>query len=128
MIKRVTWFVAGAAAGAAGAVATGRRVRRAAERLLPVNVARSTMQGVERRRQAVVAAVREGKAAMVAKEHELRARRDGHPVVGGQMPVADPLLATGPVIDAEVRDLDAWRRDAGARARGRGLHRHRHRA
>lgn len=128
MIKRVTWFVAGAATGAAGAVAAGRRVRRAAEKLLPANVARSTVQSVERRRQAVVAAVREGRAAMVAKEHELRARRDGHPVVGGSLPVADPLLATGPVIDAEVRDLDAWRREAPNRGRSRGLHRHRHRA
>ena len=127
MIKRVTWFVAGAATGAAGAVAAGRRVRRAAEKLMPTNVARSTMHGVERRRQAVVAAVREGKAAMIAKEHELRARRDGHPVVGG-LGVGDGALITSPVIDttvdAAVSDLDAWRRSNG-RVRG---HRGRRRA
>lgn len=111
MIKRVTWFVAGAAAGAAGAVATGRKVRRTAEKLLPANVARSAAGEVSRRKDAVVAAVREGKAAMIAKEHELRARRDGHPVVGGQGPV--DVVVSGPVIDADVRDLDAWRRTSG---------------
>ena len=122
MIKRVTWFVAGAATGAAGAVAAGRRVRRAADRLAPANVARQAAHGVARRKDAVVAAVREGKAAMVAKEHELRARRDGHPVVGGLGP-AESVIVTGPVIDAEIRDLDAWRRMG--RARG---HRNRRRA
>ena len=122
MIKRVTWFVAGAATGAAGAVAAGRRVRRAADLLAPTNVARQAAHGVARRKDAVVAAVREGKAAMVAKEHELRARRDGHPVVGGLGP-AESVVVTGPVIDAEIRDLDAWRRTG--RARG---HRNRRRA
>lgn len=112
MIKRLTWFVAGAATGAAGAVAAGRKVKRAADRLLPGNVARSAVDVVAHKRDAVVAAVREGKAAMIAKEHELRARRDGHPVVGGPGP-------DGPgVIDAQVRDLDAWRRTNG-RTRGR---------
>jgi hypothetical protein len=111
MIKRVTWFVAGAATGAAGAVAAGRKVRRAADRLLPTNVARSAAGEVARRKDAVVAAVREGKAAMIAKEHELRARRDGHPVVGGQGP--EGYVAGGPVIDAQVRDLDDWRRTNG---------------
>jgi len=123
MIRRVTWFVAGAATGAAGAVAAGRKVRRTAEKLLPTNVARSAADGVARRKDAVVAAVREGKAAMIAKEHELRARRDGHPVVGGLGP-SDGALVTGPVIDAEVRDLDAWRRSS-SRTRG---HRGRRRA
>ncbi len=112
MMKRVTWFVAGAATGAAGAVAAGRKVKRAADRLLPANVARSAADAVAHKRDAVVAAVREGKAAMIAKEHELRARRDGHPVVGGQGPEG------APVIEAEVRDLDAWRRTSG-RVRGR---------
>jgi hypothetical protein len=123
MIKRVTWFVAGAATGAAGAVAAGRRVRRAAERLLPTNVARQAASTVARKKHAVAAAVREGKAAMIAKEHELRARRDGHPVVGGLGPT-DGVLVAGPVIEAEVRDLDSWRGSAG-RAR---LHRSRRRA
>ena len=126
MMKRVTWFVAGAATGAAGAVAAGRRVRRAAEKLMPANVARSAAGGVARRKDAVVAAVREGKAAMIAKEHELRARRDGHPVVGGLGP-SDGALATGPAIDAEVRDLDAFRRTS-TRARGHRGHRGRRRA
>jgi len=123
MIKRLTWFVAGAATGAAGTVAAGRRVRRAAERLAPVNMARQAVSSVARRKHAVAAAVREGKAAMIAKEHELRARRDGHPVVGGLGP-RDGVLVTGPVVEAEVRDLEAWRRTSG-RVRG---HRSRRRA
>ena len=127
MIRRVTWFVAGAATGVAGAVATGRKVRRTAERLMPANVARTAADGVARRKDAVVAAVREGKAAMIAKEHELRARRDGHPVVGG-LGLGDGALITSPVIDtavdAAVSDLDAWRRSNG-RVRG---HRGRRRA
>ena len=116
MMRRATWFVAGAATGAAGAVAAARKVRRTAERLAPANVARTAVAGIKDRVHEVADAVREGKAAMVAKELELRARRDGHPVSYGRHD-------DGPMIDADatvhhgVHDLAAWRQRSPRRAR-----------
>ena len=125
MIKRVTWFVAGAATGAAGAVATARKVRRTAERLAPANVARNAVDGLRDRAHDVAAAVREGRVAMVAKEQQLRAVRDGHPVAFG--------LSDDPIVRAEVvggsgggsvgpgghlvHDLAAWRQRGARRTR-----------
>jgi len=116
MMRRVTWFVAGAATGAASAVAAARKVRRTAEKLAPANVARTAVAGIKDRAHDVADAVREGKAAMLAKELELRARRDGHPVSYGRHD-------DGPIIEADVtarhgvHDLAAWRQRSPRRAR-----------
>ena len=113
MTRRLSWFVAGAATGIAGTAAAKRKVKQAAERLAPGNVAREAVGKVRDRAQHVVDAVREGRVAMEAKERELRALRDGHPV--------RPQQATGGVaIEAtEVHDLDTWRRRAHDRRRAR---------
>lgn len=97
MIKRLTWFVGGAAAGIAGASVAKKKVKAAAAELAPANVARKAGDRVRD-------AVHEGKRAMRAKEAELRARMnggvgsladtldegdtvlvDGHPVEPGQV-------------------------------------------
>jgi hypothetical protein len=81
MMRRITWFAAGAAAGAAGTQYVSYKVRQKARQLAPSNLARATAQRLRVRGGAVVDAVREGREAMRVKEAELRARRDGHAVV-----------------------------------------------
>lgn len=75
-MRRVTWFVTGVAAGAAGANYAKRKVRQTASQLAPANVARSAASKVRGGGKHVVDAVREGRAAMHAREDELKARRD----------------------------------------------------
>jgi hypothetical protein len=77
MMKRVTWFVAGVAAGAAGAGYATRRIKRTAAHLAPANVARHAAGAVRAGGRTVVDAVRDGRVAMRDREDELRARRDG---------------------------------------------------
>src|SRR5262245_9653829 len=69
MMKRVMWFTAGAVAGVSGSVYVRRKAKEAADRYRPVSMAKGA---VER----VADAVREGRAAMVAREAELRAAQD----------------------------------------------------
>lgn len=76
MMKRVTWFVSGVAAGAAGTSYAKRKVRRTAAQLAPSNIARSAASKARAQGRQVVDAVREGRAAMHAREDELKARRD----------------------------------------------------
>jgi hypothetical protein len=76
-MKRLTWFITGAATGAMGAGYAKRKVKRTASQLAPVNVARSTAAAVRRRGHDLVDAVKEGRHAMREREDELKARRDG---------------------------------------------------
>jgi len=89
MMRRVMWFTAGAVAGVSGSVYVRRKAREAADRYRPVSMAKGA---VER----VTDAVREGRAAMVAREAELRAAKnaDAHPAsqeVGRSSAPAGPL-------------------------------------
>ena len=68
-MKRLVWFTAGAAAGVGGAAYAKRKARQAAERYKPVNMAKGAVDRV-------ADAVREGRAAMAAKEAELKARQE----------------------------------------------------
>ncbi len=77
MIKRARWFVSGAVAGAAGVSYASRKVKRTAAQLAPVEVARTVGRRVRDRAHDIGEAVRDGRAAMRAKEAELRALRDG---------------------------------------------------
>ncbi len=74
MMKRVTWFVAGAAAGVGSSIYGKRKVRRTAQKLAPVNVARTQLQRVRRRSGEVLDAFRSGRSE---REAELVALRDG---------------------------------------------------
>jgi hypothetical protein len=82
MIKRITWFAAGAAVGAVGAVAGTRKVKQKAAEFAPANVAKSALGRVRAKSSDVVAAVREGRTHAQEKEAELKAARDGTAVVG----------------------------------------------
>lgn len=77
MMKRLTWFVGGAAVGAIGAGAAKRKVKSVAVELTPVRVAHRATVRVRDRGRDLADAVREGRLAMRAKEVELRARMDG---------------------------------------------------
>lgn len=77
MMKRVTWFVGGIAAGAVGAGAAKRKVKKVTNELVPVQIARRAGGQVADRTTRVADAMREGRRAMKAKEMELRARLEG---------------------------------------------------
>ncbi len=103
MMKRVTWFAAGAATGVVGAVAAGRKVRQHVDQLKPVNVAKSAVVRVKIKGQDVAAAVREGRTAARVKEAELKARRDGvEPAV--ELPGITSPAAPGTTINYIVLD------------------------
>lgn len=70
MIKRLTWFLGGAAAGIAGASVAKRKVKAVTAEYAPAQVAKKATNRVKD-------AIAEGKRAMKAKEAELRARMDG---------------------------------------------------
>lgn len=119
MMKRVTWFAAGAAAGAVGAVAAGKKVKRKAEQLRPVNVARSAAGVVRSKGHDVAAAVREGKAQAKTKEAELRAVRDGAPPVDPFAPAGHGTTVNYIVVNAaEVPGLTEALAEARSAPRG----------
>lgn len=98
MMKRVTWFIGGAVAGAAGAGyaknAVSKRAKRTAARLNPATLARKAGGNV-------AGAVREGRAAMKAREAELRARRDHRiETIDDKLDPGDQLLVDGQPVDA----------------------------
>jgi hypothetical protein len=70
MIKRVTWFLGGVAAGVVGVGVAKKKVKAAAVEFAPANVARKTTNRVKD-------AYHEGRRAMKAKEAELHGRLDG---------------------------------------------------
>jgi hypothetical protein len=77
MMKRVTWFVGGVAAGAAGAGYAKKKFVEKASKVSPVVVARSAAGRARQTAGHVVDAVREGRSAMTQHEDELKAKRDG---------------------------------------------------
>jgi hypothetical protein len=103
MMRRVTWFVGGVVAGAAGASYTTRKVKRAASQLAPTNVVKSAAGKVRDGGRSVVGAVREGRAAMHAKEDELKARRDA------RIEPLDERLEPGEQLYVDGRPVDSAR-------------------
>lgn len=111
MIKRVTWFVSGAVAGVAGAGLAKRKVKKAANRLTPRNLA----HGVTGR---IRDAVAEGRLAMRAKESELHARYDGRvSTLADDLEEGDEVLVDGRPVEPgqvivlkQIRDRDRDRR------------------
>lgn len=77
MIKRISWFISGAAAGIAGAGYTKRKVKQTAAHLAPAQTVKRVVNSARTRNHKVGEAIRDGRNAMRAKEDELRARRDG---------------------------------------------------
>jgi hypothetical protein len=104
MIKRLTWFVGGAIAGAAGVGAAKKKVKKTAAQLAPTNVAKGAAHRVRE-------AVNEGRQAMRAKEAELRGRRDGRvSTLADELSDHDAVYVDGkPVEPGQVivlRDVD----------------------
>lgn len=88
MMKRISWFISGAVAGIAGVGYTKRKLKATASHLAPTNVARAAVAKVRASSHDVVAAVRDGRDAMHAKETELWARVHGR--------ADSPAIETGP--------------------------------
>lgn len=100
-MKRVTWFVTGVAAGAAGTNYAARKVKQTAAQLAPANVAKSAANQARRSGQRVVDAVREGRAAMSEREDELRARRDARvESLDERLDPDERLMIDGRVVDS----------------------------
>ncbi|MFZ9018292.1 MAG: hypothetical protein ACO23O_15015 [Ilumatobacteraceae bacterium] len=75
-MRRLTWFVSGAAAGITGSTYAAKKLKRTAAQLTPVAVARSTTSKARAAARQVTEAVRDGRAARRDREDELKARRD----------------------------------------------------
>jgi hypothetical protein len=102
-MKRVTWFVGGVVAGAAGTGYATRKVKHAASQLTPSNVAKSAAGKVRGGGRHVVGALREGRAAMHSKEDELKARRDA------RVEPLDERLQPGEQLYIDGRPVDSAR-------------------
>ena len=101
MMKRVTWFVGGLAAGAVGAGAAKRKVRRVTNELVPAQIARRAGGQVADRTNRVADAVREGRRAMRTKELELRARLEGRSsTLADEIADIDTMLVDGKPVEA----------------------------
>lgn len=119
MMKRLTWFVGGVAAGAFGVSRAKRKVISVANDLSPVRVARRTTDRVRRRGHDVVEAVGEGRRAMRAKELELKARLDGRASsLADELGDEDAVLVDGRAVEPgqvivlrQVRDDERTRRN-----------------
>ena len=99
-MKRVTWFVTGIATGAAGASYATRKVKQTASQLTPTNVAKRSAGQARKHGRKVVDAVREGRAAMHAREDELKARRDARvETLDDRLEPGDQLLVDGQPVD-----------------------------
>lgn len=101
MMKRVTWFVGGVAAGAVGVGAAKRKVRRVTDELAPVQIARRAGGQVVERTSRVGDALREGRRAMRTKEMELRARLEGRTsTLADELDDVDTVLVDGRPVEA----------------------------
>lgn len=100
-MKRITWFVTGVAAGATGANYAAKKVKQTAAQLAPGAVAKNAASKVKATGRHVVDAVREGRAAMHAREDELKARRDARvETLDDRLEPGDQLLVDGRPVDS----------------------------
>lgn len=101
MIKRLTWFVGGVAAGATGAGYAKKKVKEKAVQVSPAGVARSAAQRAKNTAATVVDALREGRDAMGQHEDELKARRDGRLVtLDEHVAPGDQVFVDGVKVDS----------------------------
>ena len=105
MMKRITWFVGGVAAGATGVNYAKKKVKEKVSQVSPAGVARSATTRARQTASHVVDALREGRDAMGQHEDELKARRDGrlvsleeHVAPGDQVFVDGVEVESGRVI------------------------------
>ncbi len=99
-MKRITWFVTGVAAGVTSASYATKKIKRTASQLAPVNVAKGAASRAKQGGRKVVAAVKEGRAAMHAREDELKVRRDARvETLDEHLEPGDQLLVDGQPVD-----------------------------
>jgi len=92
-MKRLTWFIGGAAAGVAGASVAKRKVKAVAAEFAPSNVMHKATDRVRD-------AMHEGKRAMRAKETEMRARMDGRAgTLADDIEEGDTVLVDGQPVE-----------------------------
>lgn len=100
-MKRVTWFVTGIAAGAAGTSYATKKVKQTASQLAPANVAKGAAHRVKASGRQLADAVREGRSAMRTREDELKARRDARvEAIDDRLDPGEQLLVDGRPVDA----------------------------
>ncbi|MEJ7800289.1 MAG: hypothetical protein WKF60_07205 [Ilumatobacter sp.] len=100
-MKRITWFVTGIAAGAAGTNYASRKVKQTAAQLAPANVARGAARTVRQSARRLADAASEGRSAMRDREDELKARRDARlQSIDDQLEPGDQLLVDGRPVDS----------------------------
>lgn len=111
MMKRITWFAGGLAAGVAGAGYAKKKVKETASQLAPVQVVKSVASKARSKGRDVADAVREGRQVMHHHEDELRAKREGrlesledHVEPGDQVFVDGRPVESGRVIVMRQRD------------------------
>lgn len=101
MIKRLTWFVGGVAAGATGARYAKKKVVEKASQVSPAGVARAAASRARHTAGTVVDALREGRQAMSQHEDELKARRDGRLVsLDEHVAPGDQVFVDGVEVDS----------------------------
>jgi hypothetical protein len=112
MFKRVTWFVAGTAAGVAGATAAKKSVKKKAATLPPVKAAKQAISSVQSAKDRVTEAARDGRDAMRQTEARLKAMRNGDEIAPVEV-IDGRIVATGDIkpgqviVLKEVRDARA---------------------
>jgi hypothetical protein len=100
-MKRLTWFVTGIAAGAAGTSYATKKVKRTAAQLAPSNVAKVTANRAKHGGRRVIDAVKEGRSAMRAREDELKARRDARvETLDARLDPGDQLFVDGQPVES----------------------------
>ena len=77
MMKRVTWFIGGVAAGLSGAGYAKKKVKEAASNVAPAQVAKAAVSKARSKTRDIADALREGRAVMNQHEDELHAKREG---------------------------------------------------
>lgn len=102
MMKRLTWFAGGVAAGVAGAGYAKKKVKQGAAQLSPAGVARSAAHRVGEKGRAVADAVREGHRVMRQHEEEVEAIRDGRLVsLGDHVAPDDEVYVDGELVESD---------------------------
>ena len=100
-MRRLGWFIAGATAGAGAMRMARRRVRSAARQLSPRHVRDRVEQRVRSKVDEVGDAIREGRAAKVNRERQLRAVIDHRAEsMTDHVGPGDTVLVDGEPVDA----------------------------
>jgi hypothetical protein len=100
-MRRVVWFVGGAAAGASGVVYAKRKVAEAVDKVRPSNLAHPASSSARRAVNRLGDAVREGATAARRRERELIAERDGRLIrLSDYLTDGDEVVIDGQRVDS----------------------------